>query len=147
MLNDLIYATLGTIGFGLLFNANKNKYIFIAIGGFLNYFGYLLTYEYTSNIFISSIISAMITFLYSNLLAKILKCPSTIFILTGLISIVPGSSLFYMMQNFVLGNSILAAKHAITAIEVILGIVSGILISSAFGIMIKQFLIRHIIKN
>ncbi len=143
---NLLYAALGTLGFGILFNANKNKFIYIMIGGFLNYLGYMLTFNLTGNIFLSSGICAIVTSVYSNVLAKILKCPSTIFILTGLIPSVPGSSLFYTMQNIVLGNSKIALAQGIITIEVILGIVSGILFASVFDVVLKEIKKHAIIK-
>lgn len=129
----LLCAALGTLGFGLIFNANKNKLVYIMIGGFMNYLAYMLTYELTKNIFLASGVCAVVTSLYSEILAIILKCPSTIFILTGLIPSVPGSSLFYTMQNLVLGNSSEALNQGIITMEVTLGIVSGILFASVFS--------------
>lgn len=143
---NLLYATLGTLGFGILFNANKNKLIYIMIGGFLNYFAYMITYNLTNNIFLSSGVCAIVTSLYSEAFAIILKCPSTIFILTGLIPSVPGSSLFYTMQNLVLGNEKEALHQGIITIEVILGIVSGILFASVFEMILKE-LKRKLIRN
>jgi len=134
----LLYAAIGTLGFGILFNANKSKLFYIMIGGFFNYLGYILTFNLTQNIFLASGICAMVTSVYSNVLAKVLKCPSTIFILTGLIPSVPGSSLFYTMQNIVLGNSKAALEQGIITIEVILGIVSGILFASVFDVLLKE---------
>lgn len=72
-----------------------------------------------------------------NFLALFLKCPTTIFILTGLIPSVPGSSLFYMMQNLVLNNSKEALNQGIITIEVILGIVSGMLFASVIMAIIN----------
>lgn len=143
---NLLYATLGTLGFGILFNANKNKLIYIMIGGFLNYFVYMITYNLTNNIFLSSGVCAIVTSLYSEAFAIILKCPSTIFILTGLIPSVPGSSLFYTMQNLVLGNEKEALHQGVITIEVILGIVSGILFASVFEMILKE-LKRKLIGN
>ena len=75
--------------------------------------------------------------LKTELLALFLKCPTTIFILTGLIPSVPGSSLFYMMQNLVLNNSKEALNQGIITIEVILGIVSGMLFASVIMAIIN----------
>ncbi len=134
----LLYAMFGTLGFGILFNANKNKLFYIMIGGCLNYLGYMVIFNLTGNIFLSSGVCAIVTSVYSNILARILKCPSTIFILTGLIPSVPGSSLFYTMQNIVLGNSKVALEQGIITMEVILGIVSGILFASVFDVILKE---------
>ncbi len=145
-MTNLLYAALGTLGFGILFNANKNKLIYIMIGGFLNYLGYMLIFNLTNNIFLSSGVCAIVTSIYSEVLAIILKCPSTIFILTGLIPSVPGSSLFYTMQNLVLGNEKEALNQGIITVEVILGIVAGILFASVFEMILKE-LKRKLIKN
>ncbi len=144
---NLLYAALGTLGFGILFNANKNKLIYVMIGGFINYLAYIITYNLTNNVFLSSGVCAIATSTYSNVLAKILKCPSTIFVLTGLIPSVPGSSLFYTMQNIVLGNSKIALKHGIITMEVILGIVSGILFVSVFDVILKEIEKTYYNKN
>ena len=127
---NLIFASFGTLGFGLLFNAQKNKLFYIMLGGFLNYLSYFCIYNYTSNIFLSSLGCAIVTSIYANLMAIFLRCPSTVFILTGLIPIVPGSSLFYMMQGFVLKNYDLAKLNFGITCEVILGIVAGMALST-----------------
>lgn len=135
---NLLWAALGTLGFGLIFKVNKDKLIFVMIGGFLNYLAYFITYKLTNNIFLSSALCAVTTSLYSECLALMLKCPTTIFVLTGLIPSVPGSSLFYMMQNLVLNNSTEALNQGIITIEVILGIVSGMLFSSVVMAIINS---------
>lgn len=138
----LLFAAFGTLGFGLLFHAKKNKLVYIMIGGFLNYLGYSFIYRYTSNIFLSSLGCAVVTSIYSNIMAIVLKCPSTVFILTGLIPIVPGSSLFYMMQGFVLKNYDLAKLNFGITCEVILGIVAGMALSTVVVTFIREF-IKH----
>lgn len=126
----LLWAMLGTLGFGLIFNVRKNKLIYVMIGGFINYLAYMLTFNFTNSVFLSAAVCAVVTSLYSEVMAILLKCPTTIFILTGLIPSVPGSSLFYTMQNLVLKDSNEALRQGIITIEVILGIVSGMLFAS-----------------
>lgn len=138
MIEGLLWASLGTLGFGLVFHAKKNKYLFILISGFLNYLAYALIYKWTNNIFLSSFVCAAVTYIYSVVMARINKCPSVIYVLTGLIPSVPGSHLFYTMQNLVLGNTKLALQYAITTTEVILGIASGIALFSVFFSLYKD---------
>ncbi len=133
----LLWAMLGSLGFGIIFNVNRNKLFPVMIGGFLNYFVYYIILRITNNIFLSAAFCAIVTSLYSECLALMLKCPTTIFILTGLIPSVPGSSLFYTMQNLVLKNTNEALKQGIITIEVILGIVSGMLFASAVMVILN----------
>lgn len=130
LLSSCIYASLGTLGFGLVFNANKKKLIYIFIGGFLNIFFYEITLYFTKNIFLSSLVCASITYIYSTVMAYFTKSPSIIYILTGLIPSVPGSSLFYMMQNIVLTNNTLSIVYAKEVVLTILGIACGIALFS-----------------
>lgn len=143
MIEGLLWASLGTLGFGLIFNANKNKLIYILISGFLNYFAYALTYQLSHNLFLASFICAAITYIYSVIMARVSKCPSVIYVLTGLIPSVPGSYLFYTMQNIVLGNQSLASKYALITTEVILGIASGIALFSMLFNLYKDIKNKH----
>ena len=133
----LLWAMLGSLGFGIIFNVNRNKLLPVMIGGFLNYFVYYIILRITNNIFLSAAFCAIVTSLNSECLTLMLKCPTTIFILTGLIPSVPGSSLFYTMQNLVLKNTNEALKQGIITIEVILGIVSGMLFASAVMVILN----------
>lgn len=142
MIKELLFATLGTIGFGLLFHANKNKVFYIGLGGFLNYLSYYLVFKYTNNVFLSSMVCAIVTSIYSNIMAVILKCPSTIFILTGLIPVVPGSSLFYMMNGLVMNDYIIAKMHLLIVVKVIIGIVAGMSLSTVIVTFIREF-VKH----
>ncbi len=143
MIEGLIWASLGTLGFGFIFNANKNKFVYIFLGGFLNYLIYALTYKFSNNVFLSSFLCAAMTYIYSVIMARVSKCPSVIYVLTGLIPIVPGSYLFYTMHNIVLGNNALAKQYAMTTTEVILGIASGIALFSVLFHLYKDIKNKH----
>jgi uncharacterized membrane protein YjjB (DUF3815 family) len=133
----LLYATIGTLGYGLIFNVRKDKLAYVMIGGLINSLTYIITFNLTNNIFLSSGMCAFVTSLYSEISAILLKCPSTIFILTGLMPSLPGSRLFYTMQNLVLGNSSEAFNQGIITLEIVLGIVSGMLFASVFSTLIS----------
>ena len=121
---------------------NKNKVFYIGLGGFLNYLSYYLVFKYTNNVFLSSMVCAIVTSIYSNIMAVILKCPSTIFILTGLIPVVPGSSLFYMMNGLVMNDYIIAKMHLLIVVKVIIGIVAGMSLSTVIVTFIREF-VKH----
>lgn len=132
MIIKLLSASIGALGFGLLFNTKKSRLPFVFLGGFINIVSYEITYKYTNNIFLSSAVCASVIYIYSNIIARIIKCPSVIFVLTGLIPVVPGAALFYMMQNIVLSNNSLAIKYGLSALYTVLGIAFGIALFSMF---------------
>ena len=92
----------------------------------------------TGSVFTASTVCALVTFVYSNIMAYVEKCPSTVFILTGLIPIVPGASLFYMMQNLLLSNKALFIKYGIEASWTVIGIAFGITLASVILKIIRK---------
>ena len=60
----LLWAMLGSLGFGIIFNVNRNKLFPVMIGGFLNYFVYYIILRITNNIFLSAAFCAIVTSLY-----------------------------------------------------------------------------------
>ena len=142
----ILYAALSTLGFGMVFHANKNKLLYIMIGGLLNYLAYYVTYKYTSSDFLSSVSCSFVVSCYAFFMARIIKCPASIFIFTGLIPSVPGGTLFYTMQNIVLGNSDLANKYAVVTVEIIFGIVSGILLWSTISSLLLHIKTKYVKK-
>lgn len=138
MIIKLVCAAVGSLGFGMYVNSKNNKLFSIAISGFLNYFSYYATYKMTGSVFTASTVCALVTFVYSNIMAYVEKCPSTVFILTGLIPIVPGASLFYMMQNLVLSNKALFIKYGIEASWTVIGIAFGITLASVILKIIRK---------
>lgn len=140
MILKFIFAAIGTLGFGMAFNSSYNKLIYILIGGFLNYFSYYVTYYYSKNVFLASLVCASVTYIYSNVLARLTKCPSVVYVLTGLIPVVPGSSLFYMMQALVLDDLSLAYHHMLITVLTILGIATGIALFSMLHNLFKNII-------
>lgn len=57
----LLWAMLGTLGFGIIFNVNKDKLLPVMIGGFLNYLAYYITFKL---IFIISIVCCYNFFIF-----------------------------------------------------------------------------------
>ena len=55
MIIKLLSASIGALGFGLLFNTKKSRLPFVFLGGFINIVSYEITYKYTNNIFLSSL--------------------------------------------------------------------------------------------
>lgn len=133
---QLIMAFLGSVGFSLRFHLRKTLILPAAIGGLLGWAVYLLFAQvFMHGVFISCLIASICVALYSEILARKLKAPATLFLIPGAVPLIPGSSLYYSMSNAVAGEWDIAKYYSIRMIEFALGIAIGISLVLAFFVM------------
>jgi len=126
---QIISAALGTLGFALLFSVNRRHLLVVTLGGALSWAIYLVAWEQGAGVFLSTLISASLVCLWSEWMARVRKAPANIFLLTGIVPLLPGSALYYSMEAIVSKNiSQLVRKGSETgyvAVGIALGIVIG----------------------
>lgn len=128
---QIITAGIGALAFGVLFNLHGKKLISVFLGGAIGWlFVLLLTYfgadESTAYFFVALLLS-----LYAEVLARVLKAPTTVFIIPSLIPLVPGSSLYYTMAYALDGEKELFTGKALTALSLAAALAIGIIIATA----------------
>lgn len=128
---QLICAFIGSFGFGMLFNVRKKAILPGAFGGLLCWLVYLVSINFTPNIFVASIISSGFTALYSEILARFLKSPAIIFYIPAVVPLIPGSSLYYTMSSVVSGQWDNFRNFGLETVYFTFGIACGLSIVSA----------------
>lgn len=123
---ELFTGLLGSVGFALLFNLRKKYLPFAALGGVICWGTYLLAEHFGSGVFLASFAAAFISALFAEIMARIAKAPVTIFLITTLIPLVPGGSLYNTMYSIVTGNLAEAKNYGSSTFYCVLGIASGI---------------------
>ena len=96
---EIIMGTIGSLGFGLSFNFKGKKLLFGCLGGTLAWTTYLLIKLLSGSEFLSYMIAAIAITLFSEFLAVKLKTPTITTLVAALIPLVPGSSLYYTMEQ------------------------------------------------
>lgn len=95
---QVLMATVGTLGFSILFNLRGKKLLLATLGG---------TFSWTICLLLEGIIpsepvrffcSAMFVAAYAEVLARVLKTPATTFLIPGIIPHIPGGSLYHTMR-------------------------------------------------
>lgn len=121
---------LGTLGFAVTMKVPKKTLIYIALGGFLS-----TSIERTMSLFFNDFIScltAMIVLsLYCEMIARIIKSPTTVTLMPSTIPLLPGSSIYYTMLWAINGNKDLMSSYASSTLLSGLGIALGAVIASA----------------
>lgn len=94
---QIITGTIGAMGFAILFNIRGRRLAAATIGGFLSWSLFLLLNYFIPSEPVCYFIVALLISLYSEIMARLLKSPTTTFIITSLVPLVPGGSLYYTM--------------------------------------------------
>ena len=100
----IITGMLGAAGFALLYNIRGKRLVFAALGGLLAVIFYVVFGWFIENEILNYFICSLAVSLYAEIMARILKTPTTTFIITSLIPLIPGSSLYYTMTNAFSGD-------------------------------------------
>lgn len=115
----------GTIAFSVLFNVPKRYYLSCGITGTLGWIMYYLSVDYTSAA-VASFLGALVVVLISRILTVKMKCPITIFLISGIFPLVPGAGVYYTAYYLVTNQLGLAVERGIGAVKIAFGIVLGI---------------------
>ena len=95
---------IGSCGFALLYNIRGLRFWFAGLGGLLSWSFYLILKLFIPGDILCYFIVAILTSVYAEIMARVMKTPTTTFIMTSLIPLVPGSALYYTMTHAFSGN-------------------------------------------
>lgn len=135
----VIFSYLAAVGFGIFLNSPK-KTIFIAGAiGMISWIIYVLLMRINIDMITSNFIAAFVAAFIGEILARKMRKPVILFIVPGIITLIPGLGLYNTMSYVVDGNFQLAFT---TGANVVL--VSGAI---ALGVIVVSSLFRTYYKN
>ena len=136
---QIIMGFFGSLGFAILYNIRGNKLITAAMGGLLSWLLFvLLGFVSDSEPFRYFIVSVLIS-TYSEIMARILKTPTTTFIITSLIPLIPGGSLYYTMSNAFSGDVSKFLQNGINTLKLAVALALGVVVITALAKLINRF--------
>ena len=96
IISQLVTGMLGSLGFALLFGLKKQYLTSAALGGLIGWGLYLIGLEiFGKNIFLACLLASAFCALYSEIIARLQKAPTTLFFITSVVPLIPGSTLYY----------------------------------------------------
>ncbi len=126
----IIAAGAGSAGFAFFFNAKKVQILCATISGLLVSGLYLFLASQYDSLLLDNMLCAMFVTAYAEIFARIMKAPSSVFLLPAIIPLVPGGFLYYAMYGLVTGENSVAWQNANATMLTGLGIALGILVVS-----------------
>lgn len=101
----IVSAALGSLSFAMFFGVRSRKLWFSLLGGALNWGLYLLAMKKMGlPETLAYALGAAAGTLYAEILARIVKTPVTVFVITSVIPMVPGGALYYTMLGLLQGD-------------------------------------------
>ena len=110
-MNDLayflpcVYTFFACIGFCLLFNIHGAGMFICAGGGALGWLCYLLAAPLVQSDIVQSFLAALVISVWSEVMARLRKCPVTTYLLLALFPLVPGGGIYYTMEHAMAGET------------------------------------------
>lgn len=135
---QLLTAMLGALGFAMLFGLKKEYFLSATFGGLINWGLYLFGMHLWNTIFFAGLLASATSALYSEIMARLKKAPSTLFFITSVIPLVPGRSLYYTCISAVMRDWVAAKMYANTTLQYALSIAVGACIIWAITLTIEN---------
>lgn len=136
-----LLATIGTIGFSVIFHLPAKRLPVIIIGAFFTSFIQLYTDASAQQFFTGAMLATLFAVWFSEIFARIVRTPAIVILTPILIPLVPGGSMFYTMQGVLLGNMEQFRQYGIETAQVGFGIAFGSLVATAVARLITEGII------
>lgn len=127
---QVLMAGIGALGFSIYFRVNEKNVIASTIGGALGWAVYLMFFFISKSLFLGNFMAALFVCLYSELMSRRLKAPTNIYMVPGIIPLLPGGALYYTMYGIVSANESLFKRSCQNTFEITFGIAFGIVVGT-----------------
>lgn len=122
---NILCPFLATTAYAVMFNIPKRFYFCCGATGVLSWLVYSASAGSTSPA-IASFLGTLAAVLMSRMLTVKMKCPITIFLISGIIPLVPGAGVYYTAYYLVTNQLMKAAEKGIESVKIAFAIVLGI---------------------
>lgn len=127
MITEVLAAAVGTVAFALLFGVPRKYYAYCGLIGGVGWGVYRFLVDFCTVVEANFAAAIAVVFL-SRLFAVRKRCPVTIFLISGIFSLVPGAGIYWAAYYLVINDLERAAATGYQAIKIAAAIVLGIVL-------------------
>lgn len=142
---QVVCAVIGSFGFSFIFHLKRDKLLVASVGGGLTWLFYLLVVHRVNGEFAAYFLATVFATFYAELMARVKKAPATIFVITALIPLIPGGSLYYTMEYLMQKDMEMmrskAAETVMLALAIAMGITIVIMLLDLFSLVTRA--VKH----
>ncbi|MBR4375148.1 MAG: threonine/serine exporter family protein [Treponema sp.] len=140
MIVAAIWSGIASIFCSLYFNTRYLHAVISGILGVMSYFLYLIIRDFVGSEPLGYFIGTVAVAVASEILAVLMKNPATVFLLSGLLPLVPGGGLFYTMRAAVQKELDEMLRTGYQTIMACAAIVLGVAVVSSIFRIVQTFL-------
>ena len=134
MISQVIMCMLATVAFAILFHVPRTEYFFCAVNGAVGWITYASWNMHGAGPVAASLWAAVALPLLARACSAIRRMPSTVFLITGIFSLVPGSGLYYTSYFLIVGDLARFMEKGTETLKIAGAIVLGMI----FGLVLPQ---------
>lgn len=123
---QMLTAGLGTVGYAMLCQVKWKKLPYIFVGDCVVWLVYSQAMALWNNLFLCNVLGAMCATIFAEVLARLLKAPSTTFLMPILMPLAPGGGLYYTVYYAMTGQAALRQHWLGITFYTCCGLVAGI---------------------
>lgn len=127
---QILTAGIASLGFAVLYNVRGKRLAVPLIGGILGWTLYLML-MFLNNEILQSLIVSMFLSAYTEIAARLIKTPTTTFLLANMIILIPGGKLYYTISSAIKGDWLNFALYGKETIFMAIAISAGIMVVSS----------------
>lgn len=127
-MREIIYSFIGSFTFGILFNIQRKNLIWAGISGSIGWGIYLIFMKLQLGVPLSTFMGAIGVGLYSEIMARKVKTPASVFSIIGIVPLVPGITAYFTVRYIVEGRLTEAFNKGIETVATAGGIAFGIML-------------------
>jgi uncharacterized membrane protein YjjB (DUF3815 family) len=142
-ITQILAGFIGTLCFGILFRIRGWRLGAVSLGGLLSWMILVILNRFIPNEAVNYFIVSFLISIYNEIMARVLRTPTTMFVTTSLIPLIPGGSLYYTMAYALEGDPVKFVSKAVYTLELAAALALGIILAAALTkLVLKLFLPR-----
>ena len=128
---EFLLAFGGSFCAGFLFNIKGSKLLWAGLSGMAGWIAYVFVITFTGQLFFSVFAGAIAVGVFSEIMARVLKIPATVFSIPGIFPLVPGIAAYETIQHLLSDRLQEAGGKMVETIAAAGAIAFGILLVTA----------------
>lgn len=137
-ISQLATSFVASAGFAILFNAPRKTLVQCGLVGMLGWILYYVLAKHGMDILPATVFAAILVAVLTQICAKVYKTPIIVFIVGGIIPLVPGGMAYNAMRHFVENDYNTAVTYSVKVMLLSGGIGFGLMFSEIINQIIKK---------
>ena len=138
ILYKVIGAFIAIFSFAIMLETPKKYLAYAGIVGAIGWLVYLLAMDKSPNEILATFLSALAIAFVSQIFARVLKLPVTVFLVAGILPTVPGAGMYRIVYYFIQNDMSMAAHYLALTLELAGAIAIGIFLVDAMFRMFQK---------